>query len=415
MIKTSFFTGIGTVIAQVSGIVVTKIIAVTLGTTGVAMISQFIDFITMSTSIATGGIQDGVVKYVAEYKQDKNQLAKILSNSLKITLISTTFFGLLIFIFSSSLSEKLFQTKQYAFILKIFSVNIILFGLNTLLIKILNGTGEIKKLVMVNISNSLFGLFVTTLAAYFYGLSGALISLSISQSIVFFLSLLFVTKSDWYEKSLFNQNFDKTNIKRLLAFTLMGICNMVLGPFVNIGIRNYIIENLSIHNAGIWSGLWKISNSYLGIITITISYYYLPKLSSLQDKVKIRQEIIQGQKILLPLLIIIMIIIFIFRDQIILLIYTSDFLEMRNLFFFQLVGDFLKIASFLVSYLMLAKAKTKMFIVTSVVFATFTYFFTVFMINLFGLQGAIYANAIKYFIYLITITYLLKDYVYAKK
>jgi PST family polysaccharide transporter len=415
MIKTSFFTGIGTVIAQVSGIVVTKIIAVTLGTTGVAMISQFIDFITMSTSIATGGIQDGVVKYVAEYKQDKNQLAKILSNSLKITLISTTFFGLLIFIFSSSLSEKLFQTKQYAFILKIFSVNIILFGLNTLLIKILNGTGEIKKLVMVNISNSLFGLFVTTLAAYFYGLSGALISLSISQSIVFFLSLLFVTKSDWYEKSLFNQNFDKTNIKRLLAFTLMGICNMVLGPFVNIGIRNYIIENLSIHNAGIWSGLWKISNSYLGIITITISYYYLPKLSSLQDKVKIRQEIIQGQKILLPLLIIIMIIIFIFRDQIILLIYTSDFLEMRNLFFFQLVGDFLKIASFLVSYLMLAKAKTKMFIVTSVVFATFTYFFTVFMINIFGLQGAIYANAIKYFIYLITITYLLKDYVYAKK
>ncbi len=415
MIKTSFFTGIGTVIAQVSGIVVTKIIAVTLGTTGVAMISQFIDFITMSTSIATGGIQDGVVKYVAEYKQDKNQLAKILSNSLKITLISTTFFGLLIFIFSSSLSEKLFQTNQYSFILKIFSVNIILFGLNTLLIKILNGTGEIKKLVMVNISNSLFGLFVTTLAAYFYGLSGALISLSISQSIVFFLSLLFVTKSDWYEKSLFNQNFDKINIMRLLAFTLMGICNMVLGPFVNIGIRNYIIENLSIHDAGIWSGLWKISNSYLGIITITISYYYLPKLSSLQDKVKIRREIIQGQKILLPLLVIIMIIIFIFRDQIILLIYTSDFLEMRNLFFFQLVGDFLKIASFLVSYLMLAKAKTKMFIVTSVVFATFTYFFTVFMINIFGLQGAIYANAIKYFIYLITITYLLKDYVYAKK
>jgi len=414
MIKTSFLTGIGTVIAQVSGIIVVKIIAITLGTAGVAMISQFVDFITMSTSIATGGIQQGVVKYVAQYKENQQQLAKILSTSLRITLISTLFFGLIIFLSSNYLSSYLFQTNIYSYILKIFAVNIILFGLNTLLIKILNGTDEIKKLVMVNISNSLFGLFLTSIAAFVYGLPGVLIALSISQSIVFFVSLLFVTKSKWYQKKLFNSGIDKTNLLRLLAFTAMGICSLVLGPFVNIGIRNYIIDHLSIHDAGLWSGMLKLSNSYLGIITVTLSYYYLPKLSRLTNKLEIRKEIFQGQKIILPLLFLMLLIIFLFREQIIILIYTRDFIDMNDLFLPQLIGDFLKIASFFLSYLLIAKAKTAKFIISSIIFAIITYFLSIFLINKFGLIGVVYATPIIYFLYFCTMIYLLREYVYAK-
>jgi O-antigen/teichoic acid export membrane protein len=414
MIKTSFLTGIGTVIAQVSGIIVVKIIAITLGTAGVAMISQFVDFITMSTSIATGGIQQGVVKYVSQYKDNQQQLSKILSTSLRITLISTLFFGLIIFLSSNYLSVYLFQTNIYSYILKIFAVNIILFGLNTLLIKILNGTEEIKKLVMVNISNSLFGLFLTSIAAFVYGLPGVLIALSISQSIVFFVSLLFVTKSKWYQKKLFNSGIDKTNLLRLLAFTAMGICSLVLGPFVNIGIRNYIIDHLCIHDAGLWSGMLKLSNSYLGIITVTLSYYYLPKLSRLTNKLEIRKEIFQGQKIILPLLFLMLLIIFLFREQIIILIYTRDFIDMKDLFLPQLIGDFLKIASFFLSYLLIAKAKTAKFIISSIIFAIITYFLSIFLINKFGLIGVVYATPIIYFLYSCTMIYLLREYVYAK-
>ena len=414
MIKTSFLTGIGTVIAQVSGIIVVKIIAITLGTAGVAMISQFVDFITMSTSIATGGIQQGVVKYVSQYKDNQQQLSKILSTSLRITLISTLFFGLIIFLSSNYLSVYLFQTNIYSYILKLFAVNIILFGLNTLLIKILNGTEEIKKLVMVNISNSLFGLFLTSIAAFVYGLPGVLIALSISQSIVFFVSLLFVTKSKWYQKKLFNSGIDKTNLLRLLAFTAMGICSLVLGPFVNIGIRNYIIDHLCIHDAGLWSGMLKLSNSYLGIITVTLSYYYLPKLSRLTNKLEIRKEIFQGQKIILPLLFLMLLIIFLFREQIIILIYTRDFIDMKDLFLPQLIGDFLKIASFFLSYLLIAKAKTAKFIISSIIFAIITYFLSIFLINKFGLIGVVYATPIIYFLYSCTMIYLLREYVYAK-
>ncbi len=414
MIKTSLYTGVGTVIGQVSGIVVVKIIAVTLGTAGVAIVSQFIDFITMSTSVASGGIPQGVVKYVAEFKKSKEELAKVISTALRITLISTLSVGLLIFLFTAFLSNYLFNSDKFQIVLRIFSLTIVLFGLNSLLIRILNGIGDIKKLVLVNISSSLFGLLITSTAAYYFGIFGALIALSISQSVIFFISLLFIIKSDWYEKTLFNFRFDYPTVTKLLAFTLMGICTMVLGPLINIGIRNYIINHLSIQDAGLWSGMQKISNSYLGIITVTLSYYYLPKLSSLSDRIAIRKEILQGEKIILPFLMALIIIIFLFREQIILLIYTHEFINMKYLFWPQLLGDFFKISSFLLSYLMLAKAKTKMYILTSLIFAFATYFLSIFMIDLVGLNGVVYSYATIYCIYLFIMIYLLREYVYAK-
>lgn len=415
LVKTSFLTGIGTVIQQISVLVVLKIIAVTLGKSGIALISQYIDFIAMSSSTATGGIQQGVVKYVAEFQNDRNRLARILSTSLRITLISTLIVSMIIFIFSGKISDYLFQTREYQFVLCIFGFTIILFGLNVLLLKILNGTNEIKKLVLANISNSMFGLLVITSFAYFFGLKGALIALSISQSVVFFISLMFVIKSDWFAYELFSNPIDKKNTIRLLKYTLMGISSMVLTPLVIIGIRDYIITNISINDAGIWSGLWKLSNAYLSIITLTLSYYYLPKLSQLTKPIEIRKELISGFKIIIPVLAWLILAIYIFRKPIIIIIFNNEFLSMESLFIPQLIGDFFKIFSWLISYLMLAKAKTVMFISTQLIFTGVIYYLSIFLLNNLGLEGVVYAYAITNVIYTFTVAILLRKYFYAKE
>jgi O-antigen/teichoic acid export membrane protein len=84
MAYTSFYTGIGTVIGFISGFVVNKVIAVFIGPSGVAMISQFQNFIAISTVAATGGIEQGAVKYVAEVRKKEENKAVVLSTSLRI-------------------------------------------------------------------------------------------------------------------------------------------------------------------------------------------------------------------------------------------------------------------------------------------------------------------------------------------
>jgi len=414
MINTSFYTGIGTILNSLSGIFVAKMIAILLGPSGIALISQFQNFISISSAAVTGGIDQGVVKYVAEYRNDEVKFKMFLSTALRYVLTLAIIVGLFIIIFSRYLADYLLQNKEYSFVFVLFGFTVILFGLNRLLLSILNGTGEIKKLVMANIFTSLFAIFITVPLTYFVGLVGALIALSISQSVVFFISLIFVIKSSWFKKEFAKITYHKKYVLDLIKFSLMSASSVILVPFVNIAIRKYIIVNLSIDDAGCWDGLNKISSAYLGIITTTLGYYYLPKLSSLKDKLLIKHEIINGYKIIIPVLCFILVIIYLFKNIIIVILLSPKFISIKDLIFLQLVGDFFKIASFMLSYLMLAKAKTKMFILTQITFLSFLYLTSIIFINIFSLEGVVIAYALNYILYFIAVLFLFRDIIFYK-
>jgi len=103
--------------------------------------------------------------------------------------------------------------------------------------------------------------------------------------------------------------------------------------------------------------------------------------------------------------------VYFFREQIIILLYTEDFLDMEYLFMPMLIGDFLRVASFVLSYLMLAKAMVALFITTELVFSAITYLLSIFMISKIGLEGVMWAHAIKYLLYLLLVMVLFRKYV----
>ena len=410
LLNTSFYSGIGTAIGFISGFVVNKVIAIYVGPSGVAIISQFQNFIGISTAIATGGIQQGVTKYAAEVRQDEVNKAVILSTSLRITVFFALLVGILTSFNSRYLSIHLFDSDLYQYVFVVFGATVVLFGLNQLLMSILNGTGEIKKLVQVKISSNVFGLIVTSSSVYIYGLSGALVAIALSQSVIFFVSLVFVVKSDWFKLELFKDKIDRVYSTKLFKYSLMAMSSMILPPLVQIEIRNHIIDTLTIEEAGYWDGLGKISAAYLGIITTTLSIYYLPKLSVLKERLDIRNELLNGYKTITPVLLLAISLIYIYRDFIILVLYSSEFNGMSYLFAPQLLGDLFKIMSWLLAYMMLAKAQTTMFITTQIVFSTLTYFLSIHLINIIGIDGVVWAHAIKYFIYLLVMSIIFRSY-----
>jgi PST family polysaccharide transporter len=83
------------------------------------------------------------------------------------------------------------------------------------------------------------------------------------------------------------------------------------------------------------------------------------------------------------------------------MLYSKEFEAMTQLFAFQLIGDFFKMAAWILAYLMLAKAMTKAFIITEVVFSISYVLLGYVCIHLFNLNGITIAFAINYFIYLI--------------
>ncbi len=411
LIKTSVLTAISTVITVISAFVVNKVLAVYVGPSGLALVGQLKDFVTMITTFSNGAISQGIVKYTAEYETIEEK-QKVFSTSIIISLVCSTIISILLFIFNEYLSVRILKDIQYGSVFIVFGLTIFLFALNAILMSILNGQKEIKKYVLANIANSLVALFVTSILIFQLNIIGALYALVINQSVVFFITLLFIIKNSWFKIIYFRQGIDKETLVKLAKFSLMAITSAICVPISHIIIRNYIGENLGWDSAGYWQGIWYISSIYLMLITTSLSVYYLPKLSSIKDKIELKKEILNGYKVIIPIVVVFACIIFLIKEYVIIIAFDEKFMPMLELFKWQLIGDVIKIAAWLLSYLMLAKAMTKSFIFTEIIFSTTFVVFSILMIDSFGLIGMTYSFVINYILYLLTIYLIVKKEIF---
>ncbi len=224
----------------------------------------------------------------------------------------------------------------------------------------------------------------------------------------FFVTLGFVLKSSWFKLEYFRKGVDKESLIKLSKYSLMAITSALTVPMSHLIIRNYIGDNLSWDDAGYWQGIWYISTMYLMIVTTSLGVYYLPKLSEIQDNKELKKEIISGYKIIMPIVIILAFSIYLFRELAVHIAFSEKFLPMLELFKWQLIGDVIKIASWLLAYLMLAKAMTKIFIYTEIVFSILFVVLSIVFINYFGLVGVTYAFSLNYFLHLIVMIFIFR-------
>lgn len=413
-LKTSILSGLSTIIRILSGLVVNKIIAIYIGPAGIALIGHFQNILGMITTAGTGAINSGLTKYIAENNNNFSKRNEYLSAGLIITFLCSTLVGIIIFILSKRLSLSVLKSEEYTIIFKVLSINLMFISLNIFLQGMLNGLKKIKELIITNILGSIIGLIVSLTLTIKFGLFGALLSMVLTQPIILIVTLFFTYKSNSFSKFQFKIQVNKDIYQKLLHYTLMALVTMATVPVVQIAIRNYIIENVSVREAGYWQGVWKISEIYLSVLTTAFSTYYLPRLSEIKSKIELRNEILLAYKVIIPFVVLGAIGIYLFRDLIITALFSREFIDMKPLFTFQLIGDFLKMSSWALSFLMVAKAMTKTFIITEIIFSASFYVLSITFIKLYGVIGVTYAYTLNYFIYLILMLILFSRILFIK-
>lgn len=399
LIKTSLLNGIAVVIKMLTLLGLNKILAIYVGPAGYAALGQFQNAVQMITTFASGALKTGVTKYTAEYYDDEARQHTVWRTASTLALIGSLTTAIILIIFNQSLAGWFLKDESLGSVFIWFAVTLVLFVFNTLLLAILNGKKEIQRYVVANIAGSLFSLAVTSLMAIQLGLYGALVALAIYQSLTFFVTLLLIYKAPWFKFRYLLGGIDKEAAKNLAKYTAMALTSAACVPVSHILIRDHLGESLGWDSAGYWEAMWRLSAAYLMLVTTTLSVYYLPKLSELQRKSDIKREIIQGYKIILPVAAACGLAIYFLRDFIIRVLFTADFVPMETLFAWQMVGDTLKIGSWILAYLMLSKAMMRLFIVSEIVFAGMFYGLTVFFTNEIGLEGVALAHAVNYLIY----------------
>ncbi len=414
LIKTSVLSAISTIVRVIAGFISVKIVSVYIGPSGLAMLGQFQNFIAMISSFSSAGVGSGVVKYTAEYYSDEEQKSKVWSNALKLSFMFLTPVILFIILFAKNISLYLLDTEKYSSIFIIFAVTLIFFIINILLTSILNGQKEIKKLTIINILGSLVTLAATLYLVISYQLYGVLLAGIVTQSIILIITLIFVVKSSWFRISMFFRAMDKKMSSDLLHYSLMALVSAIGLPLTLIYLRTYISNNIGWNEAGYWQAIWKISEIYLMLITTTLSIYYLPKLSSIADRKELKKEIFYVYKIVMPIVVFMALAIFLAKDFIISLLFSESFKPMAELFLFQLLGDVVKIASWILGFVFVAKKMTKLFVFSEIFFKITFIGLSLLFIDVYGLKGITIAFFFNYILYFGFVYFSLKGYLNEK-
>jgi len=404
LLRTSVLNGVAVLIKTITMFVLNKILAVYLGPTGYAAIGQFQNFIQMVTTFAGSAINTAVVKYTAEYHEDESKQRAIWKTAGSIIFLFSLIFAFLILIFQGQLSLYIFHSLKYQTVFIWFAVFLIFFNFNTLFLAILNGKKEILKLVLANIAGSLFALIITSVLAIKLHLYGALVALSIYQSIAFIVTLFLCYRANWFKFSSLLGKIDLEITKKFSSFILMALVSAICVPLSQMLIRAYLTQEFSLAYAGYWEAMIRLSTVYLMLVTTTLGVYYLPRLSELNKIDEIKKEVYLGYKFLFPLTVVGGIIVFVIRDWIINLLFTPSFAPMQDLFFWQMMGDALKIGSWILAYLMLSKAMTKLYISTEIIFTLSLIALTYVCTQFFGFKGVSIAHLINYGMYWIVIS-----------
>ncbi|EKD70246.1 MAG: Lipopolysaccharide biosynthesis protein, partial [uncultured bacterium] len=155
LIKSTLWTSLSTFIKVLAVYATWKVIAVYTGPSGLAVIEQFQNFIQICRSFSCS-LNQGVIKYVAEYKHDAVRKARILSSALMAYFIISVVVSIFLFLFRTAIANNIFHSIAYKQSISLLSVSIILYALNNFFLSVLNGELEIKKYVSCNIINTLF-------------------------------------------------------------------------------------------------------------------------------------------------------------------------------------------------------------------------------------------------------------------
>lgn len=410
LIKTSFYTSLSTAISFISGFIAIKVVAVKIGPEGMAYLGQFQNTTAILTMLSTGAIATGVIKYLAEFKDYPIKRQQIINTAFVIVFYSSLVVSVFVMSTSGFLSLAAFKTVRFWVVYFSFGILLMAVSFNLIFLAILNGLKQIRKFTIVNISTSLTGIVFTVILAHFFGIIGVLFSSMSTAVVVFFINIYFCRSLNIKWKPDF-KSWDSGTVKMLSGFSLMTIVAGFLAPAMQIMVRDKIITHLSLSDAGYWQAVIKISDAYLGFITTVLAVYYMPRLSEIKSSLELKKEILNGYKIILPIVGLLALLIWLFKNLIIHILFTNEFLPMKSLFAFQLMGDFFKIGSWLLTYVLIAKALTKTYIVTEFSFAITYVAFSYFFIQQFGLIGATYAFTINYALYWMVMAIITKKHI----
>ncbi|WON76294.1 oligosaccharide flippase family protein [Serratia sp. UGAL515B_01] len=358
-----------------------KFVAYYMGPAGMMMYGQIQSFAQIAGATTSSVTSSGVVKFIAEKEHPRKE---IISTALLLLFI----YSIIIFIFFAlgvNFAEGNIISKEWITIYMMTPLGALFIGGTNLVVSILNGEQDFKGYFVFSITNSFALSLLTIILCYFLYQTGAMLSIVLSPLGAFFFSAIWVKKIRHMFVFSFSTLKNNKLIASLLQYSFMAIISAVVVYGTQIYIRNLISINVSMASAGIWFSATKLSEVYMGIVSVLFSSILIPRYTikkgnALKEDIKLFFYIamflgfglIAGVYLLSPFIISI--------------IYGAEFKDAEKIIFLYSFGDALKIITWVFLYVMISKQYVKIYLVYEIASSILYFLFCTYGLKLVGFE-----------------------------
>ena len=271
-----------------SGILRSKLIAIYLGTLGAGIVSQLLQITTSMYQFTVLGMNDGLIKQIAESDKNEEGFDKKLTGLIKsyVFIVVLILVGAIIFlmVFSKVLTVYVFGDSKYYLYFLIGLVSFPILIINSISTAVLRGFKLIKYIARSELIVIIVNLVLFVPIVYFWGITGAVIHVSLSL-----LTILIVNHHYANRKILFKLNIktvdiikariNRSSIRELVSFAGFGLTAGIALVFTDIITRAIVVTKIGISQLGVYTPVNYWGSLFDGFISPSIITYLYPRLS----------------------------------------------------------------------------------------------------------------------------------------
>lgn len=391
--------------------VVNKLLAIFLAPSFFACVGQLQNFMAAGHAMSSLAMQNGWVSLTAQNLGDKKKLAGIWRGGFKLTVFASiiTFALAVIFCFVAPLDvlvpgihPRRVQTAILFALPGILAMNAI-----TITSSVMNGLGEYRRWAVIGIASSL--LQCGWVAVFLY--TGQLFVLSViaTQSIAAGIFALIVARGAGFRFSVIRST--ALDIRSpWIAFAVMGIVPMLLSPVVLTAIRSFIGSEFGWNAAGIWQGVWKISDFFASGFSAILGVILLPKISDRLTKKEFWSMFSPVLCKMFALVLVVTVGVYFFRRPVVSLMLSESYAAVADYMPLQLVGDFFRTGGWALGLVLIARRETLKFVIAEVAGNAYLLVGTIVFSKTFEFNGPMIAYASENILYFVILFIVVRSF-----
>jgi len=417
LIKSSMIVFIGIFISKIFTYLYRIVVARSFGPEIYGIFALGLVFFGFSSGMASFGIWDGIVRFIPIYraKKEKENIRYLIKFSKKILLFSGIVFGAILFFASEYIVQTFFHDDRLVLFLKIFAILIpiqifsgMYFGImrayekisaNSFGVNILQSTIKFLFLLLL-IFIGMESIFAIT-SSYFIGILGGLIFsylyCRIKLKNIFGKTSLPKNSRSKIGKDLFSYSWPLI-IFALITNLAFWIDSLLIGFF----------------NGVYWVGIYNVAVPLALLLLLASEVFtvlFFPLITRelfSKNKLTVEQLSKQVTKWVFLVNFPLFLIIILFPETIIQIIFGSEYLQASTVLRLLALGQFPFSLAFISSNLLLAKGKSKLILKNLIFIGIVNFILNYTLIPLYGINGAALATSIS--LILLSIIIFIENY-----